>query len=112
MSSDNPTADRLVSDARKKTAAQDNPRLAQIGLAAGALGLVAVLALAATSISTTLVHPLVGWVLGAAAVGLGGSSLKSPAAAKLAKIALVLGVLAILVGTFFFTLRIALHGGY
>jgi hypothetical protein len=112
MSSDNPTADRLVSDARKKTAAQENPRLAQIGLAAGALGLISVLALMATDISNTLVHPLLGWVLGAAGVALGGSSLKNTGSAKLARIALVLGVLAILLATFFFTLRIALHGGY
>jgi hypothetical protein len=96
MTSDNPTADRLLNDARKKTAAQERPLLAQIGMALGAIGIV----------SGPLV-PGAGWGLGLIAAVLGGVSLQRPAVAKLAKIALVLGIGAILVATFRFSLYMA-----
>jgi predicted transporter len=58
-----------------------------------------------------LVSPIsiLGWIVGAAAIGLGVAAVRRPAAAKQAKIAMVLGGLAILVGVFFFTLNVALH---
>ncbi|MDQ2706415.1 MAG: hypothetical protein M3Z25_01680 [Actinomycetota bacterium] len=90
MTSDNPTADRLLSDARKKTAALESPMLAYIGIALAAIGLI---------VGATVI-PLVGWVLGAAAVALGGVSLKRDVAVKLARIALLIGVVAILATTF------------
>ncbi|MGI8815539.1 MAG: hypothetical protein ACR2G2_09780 [Pseudonocardia sp.] len=90
MTSDNPTADRLLSDARKKTAALESPMLAYIGIALAAIGLI---------VGATVI-PLVGWVLGAAAVALGGVSLKRDMAVKLARIALIIGALAILAATF------------
>jgi uncharacterized membrane protein len=102
MTSDNPTADRLLNDARKKTAAQEKPLLAQIGVGIGALGVV--LGLVSLAILSPVSSPAVAWVTGAVAAILGGISLQRGAAVKLAKIALVLGVVAILVGTFRFTL--------
>lgn len=96
MSSDNTVADRLLTDARKKTARQESPVL---GKAALVVGIIAVLA---SPISVA------GWLLGALAVGLGAGALKRPVSAKQAKIAIGLGVAAILVGTFFFTLNIAM----
>ena len=98
MTSDNPTADRLVSDARKKTAAQESPRLATIALVVGGLGVILGSLVAAA-----------GWVLGAIAIGLSGMSLKRGAGVKLAKIGVIVGVVAVLVGTFCFTYYVA-HG--
>jgi hypothetical protein len=91
MSSDNPTADRLVGDARKKTASLESPRLAQIALGIGIVGLIG-----------ALLSPLAGWILGAIAAGMGTASIKRGIAVKIAKIALILGVLAILGATFNF----------
>lgn len=95
MTSENTVADRLLTDARKKTAKQESPGLGKVALLVGALAL--------------LVSPIsiAGWIAGAAAVGIGGVAVRRPAAAKLAKIAIALGVAAILVGVFFFTLNIA-----
>lgn len=95
MSSENNVADRLLTDARKKTAKQESGGLGKIALIVG------VIALLASPIS------IAGWVLGAAAVVLGAISVRRPLAAKSAKIAIGLGVAAILVGVFFFTLNIA-----
>jgi hypothetical protein len=95
MTSDNPVADRLVSDARKKTARLESPVLAKAALI---LGVVAVLA---SPIS------LAGWILGAITVALGVPGMQRSVSAKQAKIAVVLGVAAILIGVFFFTWNIA-----
>jgi hypothetical protein len=94
MSSEN-VADRLITDARKKTAKQESPALGRAALIVGAI------ALLCSPVS------IVGWILGATAVGLGAVSVRRPAAAKMAKIGIALGVAAILVGVFFFTLAIA-----
>jgi hypothetical protein len=97
MSPDNSVTDRLLNEARKKTARQESSTVGKVAVALGAL------ALLCSPIS------IVGWVLGLAAVGTGVSAVNRPASAKLAKIAITLGVLAILVGVFFFTLNIARH---
>ena len=96
MTSDNPTADRLLSDARKKTAQRESPLLAQIALVVGALAIV----------GGALV-PVVGWALGAVAAGMATVSIQRVAAVKLARIALIVGFAAILVATFRFTLFLA-----
>ncbi|WP_028926612.1 hypothetical protein [Pseudonocardia acaciae] len=96
MTSDNPVADRLVTDARKKTERLQSPALAKAALIVGALGVVA-----------AALMPIAGWVLGAVTIGLGVPGMQREVSAKQAKIAVVLGVAAILVGVFFFTLRIA-----
>jgi len=94
MSSDNPTADRLLDDARKKTAARQSPVLAGIAIAIAIVGAVCLVVLGdATQAAST------GWSTGAIAVALGAASIKRDAAVKLAKAALVLGVLVILVAT-------------
>lgn len=95
MSSENTVADRLLTDARKKTAKSEDPRMGKIALIVGALAV--------------LVSPIsvLGWIAGASAVGLGGVALSRPVSAKNAKIAIALGVAAILIGVFFFTLNVA-----
>ncbi len=95
MSSENDVTDRLLTDARKKTARQENAMLGKAALVVG------VVALLASPIS------IAGWVLGATAVGLGAGAVNRPVSAKPAKIAIGLGVAAILVGVFFFTMNIA-----
>ena len=95
MSQDNTVADRLLEDARKKTAKSESPTLGKVALIVGAVAL--------------LVSPIsiLGWVVGAVAIGLGAAAVRRPAAAKQAKIAMALGFAAILVGVFFFTMNIA-----
>jgi hypothetical protein len=97
MSSDNPTADRLVDDARKKTAAEQSPVLAIVGIVFALIGAGCLVALGDATQAA-----LAGWITGAIAVGLGFTSLKKGAAAGISKVALVLGVIVILVGTFTF----------
>jgi hypothetical protein len=97
MSSENDVADRLLSEARKKTAKQDSPKLGKVAFIVG------IIALVLSPIS------ILGWVFGAAAVGMGAAAVRRPVSAKRAKIAIALGVVAILIGTFFFTLNIASH---
>jgi len=96
MSTENTVADRLLEDARKKTAKSESPVLGKVALIVGVIAL--------------LVSPIsiVGWIVGAVAIGLGAAAVRRPAAAKQAKIAMVLGGAAILVGVFFFTLNVAL----
>lgn len=95
MSSDNTVADRLLSDARRKTAQQESPRLGKVALA---LGIVAL-----------LVSPvsIAGWIMGALTLVTATVAVQRPAAARFAKIAMLLGAAAIFVGVFFFTLNIA-----
>ncbi len=97
MSSEN-VADRLLTDARKKTAKNESSTLGKVALIVGAI------ALLASPIS------IAGWVLGATAVGLGAVAVRLPTAAKMAKIGIGLGVAAILVGVFFFTLALSTQG--
>ncbi|MBV9314190.1 MAG: hypothetical protein JO100_10745 [Pseudonocardia sp.] len=96
MSTDNPVADQLLTDARKKTARLESPKLAQIALIAGAVGLIG-----------AWLIPLIGWVLGVFGVGMASVSIQRKTGANLAKIALVVGGLSILLGTFRFTLLIS-----
>jgi uncharacterized membrane protein HdeD (DUF308 family) len=95
MSSENDVAERLLAEARKKTAKQDSPKLGKISLIIG------IIALIASPIS------ILGWVLGLAAVGTGVTAVRRPSATKQPKIAIALGIVAILVGVFFFTLNVA-----
>ncbi|MCE3553697.1 hypothetical protein LWC33_19840 [Pseudonocardia sp. RS11V-5] len=95
MSQENPVADRLLAEARKKTARRQSPVLGKVALVIG------IVALVASPIS------IVGWVGGLAAIGVGIAAVRNPDTAKLAKIAMALGFAAILVGVFFFTLNIA-----
>ncbi|WP_214404228.1 hypothetical protein [Pseudonocardia lacus] len=96
MSSDNTVADRLVGDARRKTARNESPALGKIAMIVG------IVALVVSPIS------IAGWVVGATAVGLGAAALRRTAPPKQAKIGLGLGVAAIMIGVFFYTLVIAL----
>jgi Tfp pilus assembly protein PilN len=95
MTSDNPVADRLVNDARKKTARQESPTLAKAALIVG------VVAVLASPVS------IAGWILGAVTLALGVPSMQRSVSIKQAKIAVLLGVAAILIGVFFFTWNIA-----
>lgn len=97
MSTDN-TTDRLLADAREKTTRDESPKPGKIALIVG------VIALIASPIS------ILGWIFGAVALGLGARAIKRPASAKQAKIAMGLGIAAILIGLFFFNLNIALYG--
>jgi hypothetical protein len=97
MSSENTVADRLLEDARKKTAKSESPAL---GKAAFIVGIVALLV---SWIS------ILGWIFGAIALGLGAAAVRRPVSAKQAKIAMALGGAAILIGVFFFTLNVALR---
>lgn len=94
MSSDKSVADRLLDDARAKTAREAQPKLGKVALIVG------VVALLASPIS------IAGWVLGASALILGLIAARNPETAKPAKIAMVLGAAAVFVGIFFFTLAL------
>lgn len=95
MSTDKTVADRLLDDARAKTAREESPTMGKIALIVGVVAL--------------LVSPvsILGWVFGATAIGLGVAAVRRPISAKQAKIAMVLGAAAILVGVFFFTMNLA-----
>ena len=95
MTLDNPLADKLLNDARRKTARLDNPTMTKAALI---VGIVAAL---------TSPVSIAGWVFGVAAIGLAVPGAQRPLTAQHAKIAITLGVVAILIGTFFFTLNIA-----
>ncbi len=58
-----------------------------------------------------LVSPvsILGWIVGATAVALGAAAVKHPVAAKQGRFGIGLGVAAILIGVFFFTLNISLR---
>ena len=96
MSSENDVADRLLSEARRKTAKQGSPKMGKVALIVG------ILAVIVSPIS------ILGWVVGGAALGTGAVAASRPVSAKRGKIAIVLGVVAILIGVFFFTLNLAL----
>ena len=96
MDSDNSVADRLVGDARRKTAKNESPGLGKIAMIVG------IIAVVVSPIS------IAGWVVGAAAIALGIAAVRRPIPPKQARIAIILGAAAILVGVFFYTLAIAL----
>ena len=83
MSTENPVAARLLQDARRRTAKSESPKL---GKAAVIVSPVPILALA----------------LGATALGLGSAASRRPVSARRAKIAMLLGTAAILLGAFFY----------
>jgi hypothetical protein len=95
LSTDKTVADRLLDEARAKTARSESPTIGKIALIIGVVAL--------------LVSPIsiLGWVFGAAAIGVGVAAVRRPQAATQARIAMTLGAAAILVGVFFFTLNIA-----
>lgn len=97
MSSENTVADRLLTEARRKTARQQRPVL---GTAALALGVLAVLA---------SVYSLAGWIAGGIALAVGGYATTRPDTARQGRIAMVLGFVALVISTFFFTLVLALR---
>ena len=97
MSSENDVADRLLSEARKKAAKQDSPKMGKVALIVG------IIAVIVSPIS------ILGWIMGAVAVGTGVVAARRPVSSKRGKIAIVLGVVAILVGVFFFTLSLAMN---
>jgi hypothetical protein len=96
MSTENTVADRLLQDARKKTAKSESPALGKAALIVG------VIALLFSPIS------IVGWIIGAVAIGLGAGAARRPVSVKKGKIAMTLGGAAILVGVFFYTLNVAM----
>ena len=96
MSSDNTVADRLLDEARRKTAREESPALGRAAMIVG------IVALVVSPIS------IAGWIVGAVAVGLGVAALRRTAPPKQARIGIALRVAAILIGVFFYTLVIAL----
>jgi hypothetical protein len=95
MSTENTVAERLLEDARKKTAKSESPTLGKAALIVGTIALI--------------VSPIsiVGWIVGAVTIGLGLGAARRPVSARHAKIAIALGGAAILVGVFFYTLNVA-----
>jgi len=96
MSSENPVADRLLNDARKKSARAENPALTMAAMITGVLGLLAAYWV-----------PLVGWILGVVSVGLAVPGVRVPDAGTRVKIAMVIGAGSILVGVYSFCQAIA-----
>ncbi|HVL84207.1 MAG TPA: hypothetical protein VM367_07995 [Pseudonocardia sp.] len=99
MSTDNTVADRLLTEARRRTARQENPALGTAALVVG------ILALLASPVAVA------GWIGGGLAIALGLAALQRPAAARRGKLGIWLGVAALLVGVFFFNLSIAMGWG-
>ena len=97
MSTENTIVDRLLEDARKKTAKSESPTLGKAALVVGGI------ALLVSSIS------ILGWIFGATAIGVGAAAVRRPVSAKQAKIAMAMGGAAILIGVFFYTLNVAMR---
>lgn len=96
MSTDNTVAERLLADARKKSAQQESPTLAKVALGTSILAVLSLL---------VLVYPFApAWPLGAAGVVMGGIATKRTAGKRIAWIACVIGFLAICAATFVYTL--------
>ncbi len=104
MSTENPVAQRLVNDARKKTARQGSPLLAWIALG------ISILAVPATLWPFFMFGYPPAWALGLAGVITGAVAVQRSVARKTAWAACIIGFLAICVGTFFFTLVISRLG--
>ena len=96
MDSDNTVADRLVGDARRKTAKHQSPGLGRTAMIIG------IVALVVSPIS------IAGWIVGATAVGVGIAAVRRPVPPKQARIGIILGAAAILVGVFFYTLALSI----
>jgi hypothetical protein len=95
MSTENTVANRLLEDARRRTARNEISKLAKAGVIVGVIALI------------VCPFSILGSLGGATALGLGGAAVRRPASAKQAKIAMYLGAAAILVGVFFFSLASA-----
>lgn len=97
MSSQNSVADRLLVEARKKAARTESPTLGKVALIVG------VIAVVVSPIS------VLGWIVGATALGMGYSAAQRPVSRTRGRVAMVLGFAAILIGVFFYTLIIAMR---
>lgn len=97
MSTKDNVADRLLDEARRRTAKSESPKIGKVGLIVG------IIALIVSPVS------ILGWIGGITALGIGAAAVRRPACTKQAKIAMTLGTAAILVGVFFFTLAIAMR---
>jgi hypothetical protein len=97
MSTENTIADRLLDEARKKTARSESPTLGKAAFVVG------VIALLVSWIS------ILGWIVGATAVGLGAAAVRRPVSERRGKIAMAMGGGAILIGVFFYTLNLAMR---
>jgi hypothetical protein len=97
MDPENSVADRLLIEARKKAARAESPKLGKIALIVG--------------VTAVIVSPIsvLGWIVGATALGMGYSAALRPVSRKRGRIAMVLGFGAILIGVFFYTLVIAMR---
>jgi hypothetical protein len=96
MSTENPVAERLLDEARRRTAKSESPKLGKAALIVG------IIALIVSPVS------ILGWIGGITALGIGAAAVRRPVCAKQAKIAMALGAAAILVGVFFFTMALAM----
>jgi hypothetical protein len=96
MDSDNTVADRLVGDARRKTAKHESPGLGKVAMIIG------IIALVVSPIS------IAGWVVGGAAIVVGVLAVRRPVPPEQARIGIILGAAAVLVGVFFYTLALAI----
>jgi hypothetical protein len=99
MSTENPVANRLVNDARKKTARQGSPLLARIALGISILAVISAPFL-------LFGYPLV-WAVGGIAVIAGGIAVQRSVAKKTAWAGCIIAFLAICAGTFIYTLLIS-----
>lgn len=96
MSTENTVAERLLTDARKKAARQENSILAKAALATSVLALLSLL---------VMVYPIpAAWPLGAAAIIMGGIAAKRTVGRKMAWTAMTIGFLAVCGATFVYTL--------
>lgn len=77
------------------------PFLAYIGIALSIIGIV---------LTFVVYSPIIPWVLGAIAIGLGAVSYRNPATQKLGIAAMVLGFVSILVGLYAFSTFMAAAG--
>jgi hypothetical protein len=96
MSTKDNVADRLLDEARRRTAKSESTKIGKVALIVG------IIALIVSPVS------ILGWIGGITALCIGSAAVRRPACAKQAKIAMTLGAAAILVGVFFFTMAIAM----
>lgn len=99
MSTNSDVADRLLTDARKKTDRLQSTTLAKVALGVSILSVLSLL---------VMVYPFpAAWALGGAAVIMGGIATQRSVGKKIAWTACVIGFLSACVGTFFYTLIIS-----
>jgi hypothetical protein len=96
MPLDDAIAERLVDEARKRIARNESPALGKAAMVVGTVAL--------------MVSPIAiaGWLLGATALGMGLSAIRRAAPPRQARIGIGLGVAAILIGSFFYSLAVTL----